>query len=144
MTHASNTNMADTPPRPSPKITPLSAPYWKAAAQGRLLLQKCASCGKVRHYPRMLCDACYSNSIDWVQASGRGKVHSWTVCHHAFHPSFVAALPYTLVTVDLDEGVRALGRWRGTALSIGDAVLAQFEQRSEGPELFFTAATGTP
>ena len=49
-----------------------------------------------------------------------------------------------LVTVDLDEGVRALGRWRGTALSIGDAVLAQFEQRSEGPELFFTAATGTP
>ena len=144
MTHASNTTMTDTPPRPSPKITPLSAPYWEAAAQGRLLLQKCASCGKVRHYPRMLCNACYSNSIDWVQASGRGKVHSWTVCHHAFHPSFVAALPYTLVTVDLDEGVRALGRWRGTALSIGDAALAQFEQRSEGPELFFTAATGTP
>jgi DNA gyrase/topoisomerase IV subunit A len=49
-----------------------------------------------------------------------------------------------IIAVDLDEGVRALGRWRGTALSIGDAVLAQFEQRSEGPELFFTAATGTP
>ena len=106
-------------------------------------MQKCASCGKVRHYPRMLCDACYSAQTNWVQASGRGKVHSWTVCHHAFHPSFVVDLPYTLVTVDLEESVRALGRWRGAGLVIGDAVVAQFEQRSEGPELFFTASPRT-
>jgi len=143
MTHTTNPAQPDKPARPSPKITPLSAPYWEAAAQGRLLLQQCASCGKVRHYPRMLCDACYSAQTDWFQACGRGKVHSWTVCHHAFHPSFVADLPYTLVTVDLEEGVRALGRWRGTNLAIDDAVVAQFEQRSEGPELFFTAAPST-
>ena len=141
MTNSTNTAMTDTHARPSPKITSLSAPYWEAAAQGRLLLQKCASCGKVRHYPRMLCDACYSAQTDWVQASGRGKVHSWTVCHHAFHPSFVAELPYTLVTVDLEEGVRALGRWRGTGLAIDDAVVAHFDQHDEGPELFFSAAT---
>lgn len=126
--------------RPSPKITPLSAPYWEAAAQGRLLLQKCAHCDKARHYPRMLCDSCYSDAVEWVQATGRGKVHSWTVCHHAFHPSFLPELPYTLVTVDLDEGVRALGRWRGAGLKIGDPVVAHFDQRGEGPELFFTAA----
>lgn len=131
---------AEAPARPSPKITPLSAPYWEAAAQGRLLLQKCTGCGKVRHYPRMLCDACHSFGTEWVQASGRGKVHSWTVCHHAFHPAFLSELPYTLVTVDLEEGVRALGRWRGDALAIGDAVVAHFDQRVEGPELFFTAA----
>jgi len=39
--------------------------------------------------------------------------------------------------------VRALGRWRGAGLVIGDAVVAQFEQRSEGPELFFTASPRT-
>lgn len=131
---------AGKPVRPSPTISPLSVPYWEAARQGRLLLQKCASCGKVRHYPRMLCDACYSDAAEWVQASGRGKVHSWTVCHHAFHPSFASELPYTLVTVDLDEGVRALGRWRGGTLAIGTPVIAHFDQRGEGPELFFTAA----
>jgi uncharacterized OB-fold protein len=143
MTSTTNLAVADMPARPSPKITPLSAPYWEAAAQGRLLLQKCAYCGKVRHYPRMLCDACYSASTCWVQASGSGKVHSWTVCHHAFHPSFVGELPYTLVTVDLEEGVRALGRWHGTSLAIGDPVLAHFDQHIEGPELFFTAQAGT-
>lgn len=128
------------PARPSPARTPLSAPHWDAAAQGRLLLQRCTGCGRVRHYPRLLCDACYCAGTDWVESSRRGRAHSWTTCHHPFHPAFAPELPYTLITVELEEGVRALGRWRGGALAIGDAVLANFEQRAEGPELYFTPA----
>ncbi len=136
----SNTpTVTEKPARPSPQGNALSAPYWEAAAQGRLLLQQCADCGKVRHYPRLLCDGCFSERTQWTPASGRGTVHSWTTCHHAFHPGFAAELPYVLVTVDLAEGVRALGRWRGAGLAIGGPVQAHFEQRAEGPELYFTS-----
>lgn len=98
--------------RPQPPASDLSAPYWAAAAEGRLVLQTCGACGAVRHYPRLLCDKCYSNEVRWTPASGEGKVHSWTVAHHTFHPAFAQELPYTLVTVDLVEGPRALGRWQ--------------------------------
>ena len=126
--------------KPQPHPSALSQPYWDAAAEGRLVIQRCAACGKLRHYPRLLCDACYSDAADWTPASGRGKVHSWTVCHHAFHPGFAADLPYTLVTVDLEEGVRALGRWQGGPFNIGTPVQGRFELSPGRAELVFDPA----
>ena len=129
------------PVKPSPQPNELSRPYWEAAAEGRLVPQCCSDCGKVRHYPRLLCDACYSNAVHWKPATGRGTVHSWTVAHHAFHPAFAGDLPYTLVTVDLEDGVRALGRWNGgdTPLALGLAVQGRFEPREGGVDLVFVA-----
>lgn len=134
--------------KPSPVPNELSRPYWEAAALGRLVLQCCTACGTVRHYPRVLCDACYSSAVHWKPASGRGTLHSWTVAHHAFHPAFAAELAYVLVTVDLEDGVRALGRWRGVApgtgtgldaVRIGTPVQGGFEAREGGVDLVFTA-----
>ena len=96
-----------------PSPTPETQPYWDGLNEGRLRLQRCADCGKVRHYPRPMCDACWSMNTDWVDASGRGTVHSWTITHHAFHPGFKADLPLMLLTVDLDEGVRMQAQGRG-------------------------------
>ena len=125
--------------KPSPQPSELSRPYWEAAAQGRLVLQCCTACGKVRHYPRELCDSCYGDVAHWKPARGRGTLHSWTVAHHAFHPAFAAELPYVLVTVDLEDGVRAMGRWRGdTALTLGLVVQGRFEAREGGVDLVFT------
>ena len=98
-----------------PSPTPDTQPYWTGLNEGRLCLQACADCGKVRHYPRPVCDACYSMNVKWIEASGRGAVHSWTITHYAFHPSFKGDLPYILVTVDLDEGVRMNAQMRGIA-----------------------------
>jgi uncharacterized OB-fold protein len=67
-------------------------------------------------------------------------VHSWTVAHYAYHPAFAPDLPYTLVTVDLDEGVRALGLWRDDATPcIGQPVQGAFEAREGGIDLVFVA-----
>ena len=79
--------MNQTIARPVPPPSALSAPYWEAAAAGRLMIQRCGDCGLLRHYPRLLCNSCYSTAVDWVEASGRGAIHSWTVAHHAYHPS---------------------------------------------------------
>ena len=96
-----------------PSPTPDTQPYWTGLMEGRLCLQACADCGKVRHYPRPVCDACYSMNVKWIEASGNGTVHSWTITHYAFHPGFKGDLPYILVTVDLAEGVRMNAQVRG-------------------------------
>jgi uncharacterized OB-fold protein len=103
-----------------------------------LRLQRCAACHKVRHYPQLVCTACYSVTCDWIEASGKGAVHSWTVAHHAFHPAFKDDLPYTLVTVDLAEGPRALGRLDPAAqdrLRIGLPVTVSFPRTAQGVAL---------
>jgi len=116
--------------KPTPDPTPDTAPFWDGLKEGRLLLQCCSECGKVRHYPRPVCPECYSMEHRWQEARGTGKVHSWTVAHHAFHPGFKPELPYTLVTVDLDEGVRMQAQFHGageTALKVGLPVRITYE-----------------
>ncbi len=118
-----------------PSPTPDTQPYWTGLNEGRLCLQACADCGKVRHYPRPVCDACYSMNVAWVTASGRGTVHSWTITHYAFHPGFKGDLPYILVTVDLDEGVRMNAQVRGITqgdLRIGLPVKIGFDKVKDG------------
>lgn len=133
--------MSDTAPeeRPLPEPTAETQPYWAALREHRLVLQQCAACGSVRHYPRPLCDACYSDEVSWKESAGRGQVHSWTVAHHAFHPAFKSQTPYTLVTVELPEGVRLVAPWRGPqeGLKLGLPVRLLFEDVS--PELTLPA-----
>lgn len=117
--------------KPVPQPTHESKPYWDALMEGKLLLQACGQCGKVRHYPRPLCDTCFSFDVKWIEASGRGSVHSWTVTQHAFNPGFKGEVPYVLATVDLEEGVRMLAPLRGvkeTAVKVGLPVRVAFEK----------------
>ena len=129
--------------KPQPHPTPESQPYWEGAAAGRLRLQRCTACGTVRHYPQLVCAHCYALGVEWIEASGRGTVHSWTVAHHAFHPAFKDDLPYTLVTVDLAEGPRAMGRLDAASqgrLCIGLPVAVAFPHDADGAALpVFTA-----
>jgi uncharacterized OB-fold protein len=121
--------------KPEPSAEGLSAPYWEATKRGELTIQRCSDCAKPRHYPSVLCPHCYSADHDWIIASGRGKLHSWTVTHHGFHPAFKALLPYTLVTVDIEEGVRVLGLLGDGAaqeLKTGMALQARFLARQDG------------
>lgn len=110
--------MADTSDpieKPAPTPSDVSRAFWDGTREGRLRLQRCAACGALRHYPRPLCSRCHSLAVEWVDASGLGTVHSWTVAHHAYHPAFKGEVPYVLVTVDLAEGVRQMGRFAGDA-----------------------------
>ncbi|MSO90912.1 MAG: Zn-ribbon domain-containing OB-fold protein [Acetobacteraceae bacterium] len=117
--------------KPLPEITADNKPYWDGLNEGRMMLQRCAECGKIRHYPRPVCDGCWSMKIEWVQASGLATIHSWTVTHHPFHPGFKAELPFILITVDLEEDVRLNAQARGLhpdSLRIGQPVRIGFER----------------
>jgi uncharacterized OB-fold protein len=104
------TNVNELPAIPLPEPTLESAPYWDALREHRLVFQQCGQCNHVRHYPRPVCPQCFSMDVTWKAATGNGTVHSWTVCHHAFHPGFKRQLPYIVLTVDMEEGVRMVGQ----------------------------------
>jgi len=123
------------PGKPMPDPSPETQPYWDGLAQGRLMLQRCADCGRIRHYPQPMCAACHSMAADWIEASGEATVHSWTVAHHPFHAAFRAELPYVLVTADLPEGVRLLAQLRDAkaeALRPGLKLRIGFEDNGAG------------
>ncbi len=116
--------------KPLPEPTVDTEPYWQGLREGKLRLQSCAACGKVRHYPRPVCPHCYSMEVRWIDAKGTGTVHTWTIAHHAFHPGFKGELPYVLVTVDLAEGVRMQAQLRAkdaSGLRLGLPVKIAFE-----------------
>lgn len=132
--------------KPVPHPDHKSEPYWDGAADGKQRLQRCLACGKFRNYPQLVCPDCYSLDVEWVEASGYGKVHSWTVAHHAFLPAFRDDVPYTLVIVDLREGPRTMGRLDPSAaadLRIGLPVRLTFERNAQGTPLpvFFASST---
>ena len=91
--------------RPVPVARRASAPFWAATAEHELVVARCASCGRSRIPPDVVCPHCGSTDPDFAFApvSGRGMVRSWTVMRQSFLPGFDADLPFVLVDVELDE-----------------------------------------
>ncbi len=92
--------------KPRPLTDALTQPYWDAAAEGRLLVQRCAACSAYQWYPREHCVACGGGRPAWVDAAGTGRLHTYSVLEKTPNPEFVPDLPYVLAIVELDEGVR--------------------------------------
>jgi uncharacterized OB-fold protein len=88
---------------PLPAANAETLPWWEAAREHRLTAQRCTTCGALRHPPGPVCPACGSTQSDWQELSGRGVVYTFTVVHQQFVP---ADVPYVVVAVELEEGVR--------------------------------------
>ncbi len=82
--------------------------YWDAVAEGRLLLRRCADCGRPHHYPREFCPYCWSEAVDWEQASGRATLCTWSEVRANDLPPFRDRLPYVVAVVELEEGPRMM------------------------------------
>ncbi|GAA3617412.1 Zn-ribbon domain-containing OB-fold protein [Nonomuraea rosea] len=80
----------------------ITAPWWDATREGRLLVQRCTACGHTQHYPRALCTGCGGTDLGWRESAGRGSVDSFTVVHRSPSPEHPA--PYVVARVRLDEG----------------------------------------
>lgn len=93
---------------PEPDITDLNKPHWDGLRQGRLMFQRCASCGHAWMPAREDCPNCLHDGYDWEAASGKGRLISWVVYHAAFNKAFAGKLPYNVAVIELDEGPRAI------------------------------------
>lgn len=92
------------PSRIKPPMNEDNGWWWAEVARGRLPLQRCKACNKLRHPPRPMCPACRSMTWDSIEAAGRGTLHTYTVLHHPRFPGY--EYPLTIAIVELEEGER--------------------------------------
>ena len=121
--------------RPRPRIDEENKWFFEAAGRRELYLQKCRACGAVRYHPRALCPSCLGADTEYVRASGRGRVHTFTVTWQNQAPGFREELPYVMAYVELSEGPRVLTNVVGTPvgeIEIGMPVVVDFEDFDEG------------
>ena len=83
-------------------------PFWDAAKEGRFLLRHCLECGRNHFYPRPFCPKCWGARVEWVEASGRAVVYTYSIVVANDLPPFNERVPYVAAVVDLEEGPRVM------------------------------------
>jgi uncharacterized OB-fold protein/acyl dehydratase len=116
------------PKRPRPAVTQDNAFFFEGAREHKLLIQRCASCGTLRHPPRPACPDCRSFEWDTIEASGRGTVYSFVVNHYPQVPAF--DYPLAVGLIELEEGTRLVSNIVGVdpaLIEVGMPVQVEFE-----------------
>jgi uncharacterized OB-fold protein len=122
--------------RPRPRVTHDGRFFWEGLEQGKLLIQRCGSCGALRHPPGPMCPKCQSLEWETLEASGRGTVYSYVVAHHPPVPPF--DYPNLVVLVELEEGTRLVSNLVGASreeVEIGMPVICEIVEVEEGFKL---------
>jgi uncharacterized OB-fold protein len=79
-----------------------TAPFWEAAEAQRLVVARCAACGRMRMPPTPFCPQCRSQVLEWQLLSGRGKVFTYTIVWRAILPEMQDSIPYAPAVIDLE------------------------------------------
>ena len=87
-----------------------NAPFFDALRKGRLAVQRCGGCGRLRYPIGPVCPYCGGETFDWQALAGKGVVHSWIRYQRSYLPEFEPLIPYVVLAVALDEGPRIFGR----------------------------------
>jgi uncharacterized OB-fold protein len=118
-----------------PRISPEAEEYFAGTVREELRVRHCRACGRHHHYPRLACPHCGSDDLEWITASGRGTLHSFTVVRQNGIPPFHEQVPFVVGLVDLDEdGARFVAQLPDVApedARIGMRVRAVFRPASD-------------
>ena len=92
-------------------MSPSTEPFWQAAAEHRLVVPRCTSCGTYRLPPAPFCFNCRAQEVEWIDHDGAGEIYSFTVIRHAVIPQVAEALPFVAAVVELPGtgGCRLVG-----------------------------------
>jgi uncharacterized OB-fold protein len=112
----------------SPVDDQVAGSFFRAAAEGRLTVQRCDSCAELRWPPLAGCPECRSRDTTWVDVAPSGTIWSFVVYNRAFQPSLKDQIPYAVAMVQLDDGPYMVGRIASAEkrLAVGDRVDAEF------------------
>jgi 3-oxo-4,17-pregnadiene-20-carboxyl-CoA hydratase alpha subunit len=118
---------------PSPLADAITLPWWKAAAEHRLVVQRCTACGHTRLPPAPLCPECRASDAAWQEVSGRGEVYTYTVVHRPIAAG--QPLPTVIAVIALEGagGVRMISNLVGVdaaRVAIGMPVEVVWEDMS--------------
>ena len=108
-----------------------SAPFWEAARAGKLMIQRCPITGRYLWYPRGHSIYAPGTVPEWVQASGRGSIFSFSTIYRGNGP---IGAPYICALVQLEEEVLMLTRLVNVDIAdvrVGMQVEVAFEEFSD-------------
>ena len=111
---------------------PDSKPFWDGVARAELQLQQCSACGAFRHPPSPICTQCLSDLHEWIRASGRGTVYTFTVVRQALARGWDERIPYVVAVIELEEGPTYLSNLVDVdpeTVTIGMPVEVTFDER---------------
>ena len=123
-------------PIPPPMPQPESEFYWEKCKAHELWLRHCKSCDKAYFYPRDICPHCFSRDTDWIQSSGRGTLHTFSIVHRGPTPAFRDRVPYLAALVEVESGARIPTNLvevepDPTAIKVGMALEVVFEDLTD-------------
>ncbi|WP_300302430.1 OB-fold domain-containing protein [Ferrovibrio sp.] len=117
-----------------PKATPGPGPeaqYHAFLQEGRFMIQRSPSTGQYVFYPRVAAPGSGAADLEWVAASGLGRIYSITV-------NRARTGNYNIALVELDEGPRLMTRIEGVETApIGTRVKARIADLGGEPALVF-------
>ena len=119
--------------RPAPGVSDDNRFFWEGVKQGKLLIQRCKSCGDLHHPPGPVCPKCQSFDWDTIESSGKGTVYSFVVMHYPEVPPFEYPNPVGLI--ELEEGVRLIAQLVGIKpgdVQVGQKVQVEFNTFNDG------------
>lgn len=90
--------------RPCPDSRGAGKKYWSSGRNATLSIPLCTTCNKAHWYPRLYCPHCGANTLKWINCSGKGEIHTFTVVRQSAHRYFKSKVPYILAMVALEEG----------------------------------------
>jgi len=70
--------------------------------KGKVMGTRCQDCGEVFFPPRADCYKCLSSNIEWFEASGKGKLVSYSKLQYA-PVGFEGDLPYCIALLDYGD-----------------------------------------
>jgi len=97
-------------------------PFFEHLREGRFTTTQCADCGLRPWPPRVLCPACWSDRLEWIDLPQTGRIHGFTVQETGVPPGFEKPLIFGVIEM---EGTRVFARIVDSpvdVLQIGDTV----------------------
>ncbi len=137
--------------RPIPVPNEWTQPFWDAAKQGVLALQRCQACHHFQQPPYATCVNCMSIDLKFEPVAGHGAIYAYTIMYHTGDQRFAAAVPYASIIVELDAapGALLIGNLLDappTEAKVGRRVEVVFQKLNDEITLpqFRLARTGVP
>lgn len=130
------------------EASPETREYWEGVAANELRIKRCLSCRGFLHPRRMGCPDCPRGKLEWVKASGRGSVYTFSTITRAPNAMLEPSVPYCVGIVCLEEGVYLFTRFivtpQGSEPAIDDPATLEFRVLENGQKLPVFAVAGRP
>ncbi|HEX5837911.1 MAG TPA: Zn-ribbon domain-containing OB-fold protein [Anaerolineales bacterium] len=127
------------------ETTPLpfsAASFDRYITDHKLMAARCKTCGDVYVPPRAICPGCQSESLEWTETLGKGRLAAFTVIYSGptfmIEQGFDRKNPYVSGIVELEEGPRISARILGvdptqpSDIRIGTPMTLDFVEFGEG------------